>query len=261
MCIIAVSKKGVKQPTLDQLRNMYTNNPHGAGFMYARKGVVHIEKGFMTWDSFINAVKLHNFTAEDAVVYHFRISTQAGVKPTMTHPFPLTTNMEYCEKTRCSASVGVAHNGIIRMTSDAKETRFSDTVIFITSYMTRLVRKKQDLTDVAVLNMIEHLTNSKWALMDGDGEIVTVGHFETVKGVMFSNDGYKKYRYVWNDDDDGFTDLGTGSIWTYDKTLGKYIKKNRPTTPTVVTSSYVPLKYRLNNAEPVTAINDEFHAT
>lgn len=235
MCIIAVSKKGCKQPTLEQIKNMYDNNPDGAGFMYASGGVVHIEKGFMTMQSFLNAVKAHKFTADDAVIYHFRISTQAGIKQSMTHPFPLTAHKEYCEKLNCIASVGVAHNGIIRMTSDAKETRFSDTVLFITDYMTKLVRKTEDLRDTAILNMIDHLTNSKWALMDGNGDIVTVGHFEKVKGgLLFSNNTYKPFSVIY-------------------KPVNTTIPTKAPYSP----SSYVPYKYRIEDSAPSTFTSDD----
>lgn len=191
MCVIVVSKKGVRQPTTEQLKNCFTNNPHGAGYMYARGDKVIIHKGFMTWEDFSRAVKNEHFTAKDPVVYHFRISTQAGVQPTMTHPFPLTSNIEYCEKLDItSCSVGVAHNGIIRMTSNAKETRFSDTAIFISEYMTKLIRNRNDLSDLYVLNMIDHLTNSKWALLADDGGISTVGNFVNEKGLLFSNSSY-----------------------------------------------------------------------
>ena len=193
MCIIAVSKKGVKQPTIEQLRWMFINNPDGAGYMYARDGKTNIHKGFMNWEDFIRAVKNEHFTKDDSVVYHFRISTQAGVKPSMTHPFPLTANPELCEKLDIACPVGIAHNGIIHMTSDFKETRFSDTVLFITEYMKKLIRKREDITDDSVKEMIEALTNSKWAIMDGiTGEIVTIGKFVNVKDVLFSNDSYKK---------------------------------------------------------------------
>lgn len=191
MCIIVASKAGVKQPTIDQLWNMYAHNPHGAGYMYARNGKVTIHKGLMTWDDFYRAIKAEKFTDEDPVVYHFRISTQAGVTPTMTHPFPLTSKREICEKLDVVCPVGVAHNGIIRMTSDYRETRFSDTVIFITDYMSKLIRKRSDITDQAVNTMIDHLTNSKWAIMDGStGEIVTVGQFINDGGLLFSNSTY-----------------------------------------------------------------------
>ena len=188
MCIIAVSRRGVKQPSLDQFRSMFDRNPDGAGYMYARNGKVVIHKGFMDFTDFYRAVCEENFTESDPVVYHFRISTQAGVNPQMTHPFPLTAVRENCEKLDLTCSVGIAHNGIIRMTSDHKETRFSDTVIFITDYMTKLIRKQADITDAAVNTMIDHLTNSKWAIMDGStGDIVTVGQFQNVDGVLFSN--------------------------------------------------------------------------
>lgn len=192
MCIIAVSKKGVKQPSLEQLRNMYDNNPHGAGYMYARDGKVTIHKGFMTWEDFIRSVKLEHFTKEDPVVYHFRISTQAGVNPRMTHPFPLTENPKMTEKLDVICNIGIAHNGIIRMTSDPKEKRFSDTAIFITKYMPYLIHDCEDITDPAVKEMIEYLTHSKWALMNNSGVIETVGQFVKSDGLLFSNSTYLK---------------------------------------------------------------------
>ena len=198
MCIIAVSKIGVKQPSLKTLRTMYDNNPDGAGYMYARDGKVFIHKGFMNWKDFERSIKAEKFGKEDPVVYHFRISTQAGVIPTMTHPFPLTENLDLCEKLDLSCSVGIAHNGIIHMTSDKKETRFSDTAFFVTEYMTRLIRNKSDLTDPAVLTMIDNLTNSKWALLNGfTGEISIVGKFINEDGILYSNSTY--YPYVGKD--------------------------------------------------------------
>jgi len=194
MCVICVSRLGVRQPTEEQLRNMFKNNPDGAGYMYARDGKVHIHKGFMTEEDFLRAVKQENFGKKDPVVYHCRISTQAGVNPYMTHPFPLTEKRELCEALDVVCQTGIAHNGIIRMTSSLKETRFSDTAIFITDYMTRLIRLNTDITDVATLEMIGELTNSKWAILDGTtGFIATVGKFTNDNHLLFSNSTYKPF--------------------------------------------------------------------
>ena len=191
MCVIAVSKRGARQPTEANLRAMFQRNPDGAGYMYARGGKVYIHKGFMNLGEFLSAVRNEHFTKADPVVYHCRISTQAGVNPYMTHPFPLTDRRDDCERLDYPCDVGIAHNGIIRMTSDRKETRFSDTVIFITDYMTKLIRNRADITDPAVNEMIENLTNSKWAIMDGiTGDIVTIGRFENNDGLLFSNTTY-----------------------------------------------------------------------
>ena len=195
MCVIAVSKKGIAQPTMAQIDKMFENNPDGAGYMYARNGKVIIHKGFMDIQDFKRAIQDEHFTAEDPVVYHFRISTQAGVNPYMTHPFPLTRNLNNCEELDLSCSIGLAHNGVIRMTSDIKETRYSDTALFITDYMTRIIRNRKDLVDPYVNDMIYQLTFSKWAILDGvTGDIVTVGQFENDNGVLFSNATYKQAK-------------------------------------------------------------------
>ena len=68
MCIICVSPARTRQPSISQIKTMFMNNPHGAGYMFARKGRVHIHKGFMDTDSFLSAVKAEHFTAKDSVV-------------------------------------------------------------------------------------------------------------------------------------------------------------------------------------------------
>ena len=78
MCIICVSPENVRQPDTQTIRTMFLRNPHGAGYMYARDGRVIIHKGFMNMTEYLDAVHSEGFTAEDSVVYHFRISTQAG---------------------------------------------------------------------------------------------------------------------------------------------------------------------------------------
>lgn len=204
MCIIAVSRKGAPQPTIEQIKTMFKNNPDGAGYMTVKDKRVIIHKGFMDCKDFVRAIKSEHFTEADPVVYHFRISTQAGVNPRMTHPFPLTVNPVNCEKLDLKCSIGLAHNGIIRMTSDFKEKRYSDTAIFITDYMTRLIRDRKDMRDPATIEMIERLTDSKWAIMDDSGEIVTAGHFIESGGILYSNFTYanvKPISTVYNFDD------------------------------------------------------------
>lgn len=106
MCIICVSKSGVRQPTVTELNTMFRNNPDGAGYMVARHGMVSISKGYMDFGEFLNAVRREHFTERDSVVYHFRISTQAGVNPEMTHPFPLSNRLERMEKLDTTCRIG-----------------------------------------------------------------------------------------------------------------------------------------------------------
>ena len=191
MCIICASAAGVRQPSEAQLRRMFDSNPHGAGYMVARNGRVEISKGFMSWTPFIKAVRYEKFTAEDPVVYHFRISTQAGVGPEMTHPFPLTSHIEDCKMLDVSCPVGVAHNGIIRLTSDPTDREYSDTAHYIAEFLRFLLRDPDDLRDPAVLDAILRTTESKWAIMDKTGHIAIVGDFINEQGLLFSNSSFR----------------------------------------------------------------------
>lgn len=207
MCIIAVSRAGMRQPSMDELRQMFHSNPHGAGYMTARNNRVEFSKGYMTWDEFAHAINYEQFTADDPVVYHFRISTQAGVNPQMTHPFPLTADIRKTKMLEGGCPIGVAHNGIIRLTTDHRDKVYSDTAHYVAEFLRYLVRSSADLRDDGILDAIRRTTDSKWALMDSTGYIATVGHFIEEDGVLFSNGTYrapmprtsKKFRFSKDD--------------------------------------------------------------
>ncbi len=154
MCIICVSPARTRQPSVSQIKTMFARNPHGAGYMYARGGRVHIHKGFMDVESFLKAIRAEHFTAKDSVVYHFRISTQAGVNPEMTHPFPLSNQLAHMKALDAECECGVAHNGIIRLTSDPTNHEYSDTALSITRYLSEIIHSPNDLTRPRLLNYI-----------------------------------------------------------------------------------------------------------
>ena len=195
MCIICVSPKRVRQPNVTTIRRMFQNNPDGAGYMVARDGKVIISKGFMNVDEYIEAIRAEHFTAKDPVVYHFRISTQAGVNPQMTHPFPLSNRIEHMKVLDVECSCGVAHNGIIRLTTDRNNREYSDTALFIANYLSLIIREPGDLKDERVLTLIHRLAGSKLAIMDGDGYIATIGEYINQKGLLFSNTSFETDTY------------------------------------------------------------------
>lgn len=197
MCIICVSKPGIAQPTVDQMRRMFDSNPHGAGYMVARNNRVEISKGFMNWDDFLHAVNYEGFTEKDSVVYHFRISTQAGVNPQMTHPFPLTGIIEKTKLIDCHCPIGVAHNGIIQLTTNRRDTVYSDTAHYIAEFLRYLVRTEADLRNGKILDAIERTTHSKWAMMDKTGYVATVGDFIEDDGLLFSNGSFRPARMTY----------------------------------------------------------------
>ena len=68
---------------------------------------------------------------------------------------------------------------------------YRDTAIFITDYLSKIIRKKADLRDPVTLELIWQLAKSKFAIMDNSGYIATVGHFIDDHGLLFSNDSYQ----------------------------------------------------------------------
>ena len=193
MCIICVSPENVRQPDTQTIRTMFLRNPHGAGYMYARNGKVHIRKGFMNLTGLLNALKEEHFTEADPVVYHFRISTQAGINPQMTHPFPLSNRAEYMKALDVDCKCGIAHNGIIQLTTDPSNREYSDTAVFITEYLTRILQRPSDLKNTKLLDLIYLLAQSKFAIMDGKGYIATVGKFIEENGLLYSNTSYQPF--------------------------------------------------------------------
>lgn len=188
MCVICVSKAGKPQPKWRTLRAMWDTNPDGAGFMCINNGEVEICKGFMRFDLLANELEFRKFTDDDVVIYHFRISTQAGVNPFMTHPFPIVQDLPRMRTVHTRAHFGVAHNGIIKLTSN-NDILYSDTALFAAQFLPSLIRKASDLKKPENKIMIEELTNnSRLAIMARTGDVLLTGKWiESNNGLLFSN--------------------------------------------------------------------------
>lgn len=202
MCIIAISEKGVRQPNENEIRTMFRRNPDGAGYMYIEDGRVVIKKGFMHLGDLLDSLKEDAFTEDDVVVYHFRISTQAGVQDTMTQPFPWSPELWDMKILWLSCSLGICHNGIIRLTTNRFDREYSDTARFIAEYLVDIITKPSDLKDEAKLKEVYDLAQSKLCFLDSSGYVATVGNFITDEdsGIIYSNDSYKKPRYEFTMD-------------------------------------------------------------
>lgn len=238
MCIIAYKPLNVAFPEEYILQNCFDNNDDGAGFMYAFNGEVHIHKGYETFEKFMAALNKARAITGDKVPYvmHFRIATQ-GYERTMTHPFPLSSKMDNLKRLRCKCSIGIAHNGILDITSDGAKT-YSDTMKFITDYLSNIIQSYDWYKNKRTKKLIEYLIDgSRLAILDAHSHCELMGKgWESDKGVYYSNHtwAYKKYVYTggtagfsgraWWDYDDYYDDL----VW--DKAKGRYVQRNAPKT-------------------------------
>lgn len=200
MCVIAYKPQNQNFPERSVLMNCFINNPDGAGFMYAKDGV-HIEKGFMNFDDFVRALNRVRMKYGDKIPYvlHFRISTQGGVRPDCTHPFPLSDKMDRLRELKTSCKIGIAHNGIISLTSSGfyKQITYSDTMEFITDYLSLIIKGRDYYKSADTMLLIERLAGSRLAILDGKGHCELIGHgWSKRDGVYFSNESYKPRVYT-----------------------------------------------------------------
>jgi len=190
MCI-AIYKPEDKVLSLATLKECYTSNPDGAGFMYAENKKLHIEKGFFSFQSFYDAFKKHE---TKQTVIHFRIKTHGKIDTTNCHPFAVNN------------AIGFVHNGIISGFGDANH---SDTIGFNQSILQPLVSKWGNLAlfQDPIIDLIEgRIGYSKLVFLDrhGNHKIMNEHKGTWDDGIWYSNDSYKPYvapvtTYDWKD--------------------------------------------------------------
>lgn len=197
MCVVVYKPVGVNFPSMDILKNCFDRNRDGAGFMYADGDMVHIHKGYMSWNEFEHAIKPYTENKDLPFVMHFRIATHGGINQAMTHPFPLAKSTKKLGKLDIDTAVGIAHNGIIPMCDGTD--KLSDTAQFVKEYMTLLINNPQYYKNPKLCDIIEELICSKMCILSNDmhAEILGKG-WSIVDDVYYSNDSYLGYSYKKN---------------------------------------------------------------
>jgi len=198
MCIICYSAPGAKLPTKATRSVCFTNNPDGAGLMWADgDGSVHVRKGLMSREA-VEAT-LRQLAAEGidlkaaAVVLHWRIATQGGSTPALTHPFPVSADDEVLAATSSRCRVAVAHNGVISLCSTwSKAETHSDTHLFVRDYATLVISSERWWQRKASVQLLERMSKSKLAVLGSDQHCELIGGFhKAADGCWWSNDTYR----------------------------------------------------------------------
>ena len=214
MCIAVYKPMGVDFPVKRVLKRCFYKNPDGAGFMVATGSDVEIHKGYMGFRSFWKALReaRAKYGDDKAFVMHFRISTMGGIRQDGCHPFPLSREMDDLRKLESISDIGVAHNGIIELTTEwgstysqyytksyaaRKTVDYSDTMKFITDYLSLIIKDRDYWKDDDTLDLIEKLCGSRLAILDGSGHCELLGRgWESCDGVWYSNGSYKPTEII-----------------------------------------------------------------
>jgi len=196
MCIIIAKPQGAKMPKEDIFKRCFERNPDGSGLAYYREGdkSIRIVKGFMDYPSLLKSIRRLCLGRKDACLFHFRLATHGLADEGNCHPFPISDKISELRNRRINVNIAVAHNGIF---SDMPQhNTLSDTQKFI-----RLILShdsiKDNITDGAVRELLKGYcgSSSRLAFITNKGEIVTIGNWVKDKGIYYSNEGFKEYRF------------------------------------------------------------------
>lgn len=175
MCVIIIKAAGQQLPSDFELTQAHNRNPHGCGFV----SKTHHYKG-MNFAKFLKAI--HEVPTNEACIIHFRLATHGSKCKANCHPFN-------------RGSVWFAHNGILSIRPEGdmtdSETAFQN---IIYPAIQKYGFKSQFVT--RVINRI--IGYSKFAMMDGDGNIRTFGEFISYQGRLYSNLHHISYRDSWS---------------------------------------------------------------
>ena len=189
MCIIAYVPAGEQIPA-HTIKTMFRNNPDGAGIMWkdTERGVISIEKGFMTLSELLAAWKRIPKNAERAI--HCRIATSGKISAACCHPFPMSKDIKDCFVTQIDYGAAVMHNGIIPFCTpdEGMLSNVSDTMLFTTKVLAQL---KSKLDSEFIRSMIEESINySRLLIFRANKSTLFFGHWFKNNGVYYSNESY-----------------------------------------------------------------------
>lgn len=184
MCIIVVKPEGTLLG-YKQLLHMWSENPHGAGFMYAHENKLVVVKGLMKFKDLFHAIREHGMLRK--MVIHFRWKTHGAASPEMTHPFWLVDD-----------KLAMVHNGVIGAVTNETTNTESDTAVFAKKlkegYSDVLVAVQHPFHRQLIEKYIGH--GNKLVFMDSTGEThiinETAGTWKDE--VWYSNNGFEKKK-------------------------------------------------------------------
>lgn len=200
MCIAIIKRQGISMPDEETLYNCFKNNPHGAGFSFSRNGYNYIRKGFMDFESFLDALSIARIQVEESAVIHFRVASVGKIFKGNCHPFPAVQNIAQLRSTDLKTDKDViVHNGTFYSFQDYENEANSDTMKFVNTIAPLLaaksfMNKKQIKSLYEVIDNIVVENSSRIAIMNNNGKINFFGDwiFHKKTGILYSNNSFIK---------------------------------------------------------------------
>lgn len=181
MCILIMKKLGVRYPAESVVLNSIKANPDGFSMAYNEDGQIRTFKTldageFM--DEYRRVTTAHDHR-DTALMLHMRIATHGSVSEKNCHCW--TEDI-------LGDKVAFAHNGILRITAGKDMT---DSETFLRNFL-KPCENVSDFHDTIDSN----IGASKFGFVNGQGYMMRFGHFIEERGVLYSNESYRRYTYA-----------------------------------------------------------------
>lgn len=223
MCIAIVKPRAATFPTEEIFKECFDSNNDGAGFAVATGKVVHIRKGLMTIEDFLEAFKDERSKYEEPEklgwFFHFRIGTHGSKdSPIHTHPFPITPDYDPMYELDIEAPLVGMHNGVLSFTGGSDSSSSYSYLDKEWDSESRSYKKKADakpqpsdsqeyfakiihplsqlnpkwMTAEAAHNLIDSTAGSnRLAFMNAQGGWLIHGNFIEHEGCHYSNETFR----------------------------------------------------------------------
>jgi hypothetical protein len=187
MCLIITGKSSQVRATLlntkGMLKDIYTSNSDGIGFMYAAKEGLKVIKHLPKSEADAIACIKRMPNDEREIAIHFRMTTHGDTDLTNCHPYDVVPGY-----------IAMMHNGVLH-TGNAADASKSDTWHFIKDYLASPVSEHPDMVfNESFLNMVgDYIDNNRFVFMNGEGRMSHVNFEQGIEhdGMWFSN------TYAW----------------------------------------------------------------
>lgn len=181
MCVIAISPKGQEFPSIENIQNCVDSNPDGFAIAWNEDGVV---KNFKTMGHksimkfYRKFVETHDYKTT-GMVFHARIATHGS------------KNIKNCH---CWISDGMAfaHNGILGV---ANRGDMTDSETFFQDIFLPIYRSCGWLNAERAINAC--IGSSKFAFIDGEGNVKGYGDYNSSEGNYYSNYSWRPWVNKW----------------------------------------------------------------
>ena len=192
MCVIFASPSDGKLPLMDELLGGAVANSDGAGVAWA-------EGGTLKWMKGLHHADVENLITDGVLkppcIIHYRITSAGETCDALTHPFPVTPQVQLDLSGESTSFPVLFHNGTVTHWQEEMKLaitggrgalkvppgNWSDTRVL--AYLTALY-------GVGYLEFIDGLVGDKVALLHPNGVIQYVGTWHHKDGFYASNESY-----------------------------------------------------------------------